>query len=75
MQAVVVGINTYLPPVNADVARRVFTVSKSTAIVICVYAKCVNADTIVTASVSEYMSLKAVEKDVKVISLEELILG
>ena len=38
-------------------------------------AKCVNADTIVTASVSEYMSLKAVEKDIKVISLEELILG
>ncbi len=38
-------------------------------------AKCVNADTIVTASVSEYVSLKAVEKDVKVISIEELILG
>ena len=38
-------------------------------------AKGVNADTIVTASVSEYISLKAVEKDVKVISIEELILG
>ncbi len=38
-------------------------------------ARGVNADTIVTASVSEYTSLKAVEKDVKVISIEELILG
>ncbi len=38
-------------------------------------AKCVNADTIVTASVSEYVSLKAVENGIKVISLEELILG
>ena len=38
-------------------------------------ARGVNADTIVTASVSEYTALKAVEKDVKVISIEELILG
>ena len=36
----------------------------------------VGADTIVTASVSEYASLKAVEQsDVKIISIEELILG
>ena len=36
----------------------------------------VGADTIVTASVSEYASLKAVEQnDVKVMSIEELILG
>ena len=39
-------------------------------------AKGVGADTIVTASVSEYASLKAVEQnEVKIISLEELILG
>jgi tRNA A37 threonylcarbamoyladenosine synthetase subunit TsaC/SUA5/YrdC len=38
-------------------------------------AKCVNADTIVTASVSEYASLKAVATDVEIISIEELILG
>ena len=39
-------------------------------------AKGVGADTIVTASVSEYASLKAVEQsDVKIVSLEELILG
>ena len=39
-------------------------------------AKGVKADTIVTASVSEYASLKAVEQnDVKIIALEELILG
>ena len=39
-------------------------------------AKCVGADTIVTASVSEYASLKAVEQaEVKIISLEELVLG
>ncbi len=39
-------------------------------------AKGVGADTIVTASVSEYASLKAVEQnDVKIISIEELILG
>ena len=39
-------------------------------------AKGVKADTIVTASVSEYASLKAVDQnEVKIISLEELILG
>ena len=39
-------------------------------------AKGVGADTIVTASVSEYAALKAVDqKDVKIISIEELILG
>lgn len=39
-------------------------------------AKGVGADTIVTASVSEYASLKAVEQeDVKIMSIEELILG
>ena len=39
-------------------------------------AKGVGADTIVTASVSEYAALKAVEQeDVKIISIEELILG
>ncbi len=37
-------------------------------------AKCVNNDTIVTASVSEYVSLKNVATDVNVISIEELIL-
>lgn len=39
-------------------------------------AKGVGADTIVTASVSEYASLKAVQQeDVKILSLEELILA
>ena len=39
-------------------------------------AKGVQADTIVTASVSEYASLKAVaQNEVKILSLEELILG
>ena len=39
-------------------------------------AKGVKADTIVTASVSEYASLKAVaQDDVKIVALEELILG
>ena len=39
-------------------------------------AKGVGADTIVTASVSEYAALKAVEQsDVKILLLEELILG
>ena len=37
-------------------------------------AKCVNNDTIVTASVSEYVSLKNVATDVEIISIEELIL-
>ena len=38
-------------------------------------AKCVKADTIVTASVSEYVSLKSVESDVEILSIEDLILG
>ena len=39
-------------------------------------AKGVGADTMVTASVSEYAALKAVDQsDVKILSLEELILG
>ena len=39
-------------------------------------AKSIKADTIVTASVSEYAALKAVaQDDVKIVSLEELILG
>ncbi len=39
-------------------------------------AKSIGADTIVTASVSEYVSLKAVEQiDVTILSLEELILS
>ena len=37
-------------------------------------AKNVKADTIVTASVAEYVSLKAVATDVEIISIEELIL-
>ncbi len=37
-------------------------------------AKCVNADCIVTASVSEYVNLKNVATDVEIISIEELIL-
>ncbi len=39
-------------------------------------ARSVKADTLVTASVSEYESLRAVEQDdVKILSLEEMILG
>ena len=39
-------------------------------------ARSVKADTLVTASVSEYKSLRAVEQDdVKILSLEEMILG
>ncbi|MBE6607985.1 MAG: (Fe-S)-binding protein [Ruminococcaceae bacterium] len=38
-------------------------------------AKGVKADAIITASVSEYVSLKAVAEDVEIISVEELILG
>ena len=39
-------------------------------------AKGVKADTIVTASVSEYAALKTVAQDeVKIVALEELILG
>lgn len=37
-------------------------------------AKCVKADCIVTASVSEYVALKNVADDVEIISIEELVL-
>ena len=38
-------------------------------------ATSIGANAIVTASVSEYVSLKSVAKDVEIISLEDLILG
>ena len=54
----------YLPDVIAKVAeRRIFN------------ATSIGANAIVTASVSEYVSLKTVAKDVEIISLEDLILG
>lgn len=54
----------YMPEVIKKVsARRIFN------------AKSVGATTIVTASVSEYASLKAVAEDVEILSLEDLILG
>ena len=54
----------YMPEVIKLVAkRRIFN------------ATSVGANAIVTASVSEYVSLKAVSEDVEIISLEDLILG
>ena len=54
----------YVPKVMALVAeRRIFN------------AKALEISTIVTASVSEYASLKAVATDVTILSLEDLILG
>ena len=54
----------YMPEVMKLVAeRRIFN------------AKTIGVDTIVTASVSEYVSLKAVAEDVQILSLEDLILG
>ncbi len=54
----------YMPEIIKKVAaRRIFN------------AKSIGADTIVTASVSEYVSLKAVAEDVEIISIEDLILG
>ena len=54
----------YMPDVMKKVAaRRIFN------------AKTIGVDTIVTASVSEYVSLKAVAEDVQILSLEDLILG
>ena len=55
----------YIPEVMKKVAaRRIFN------------AKSINAKTIVTASVSEYASLKSVDQsDVEIMSLEDLILG
>lgn len=54
----------YMPEIIKKVAaRRIFN------------AKSIGADTIVTACVSEYVSLKAVAEDVEILSLEDLILG
>ena len=54
----------YIPEVIKKVAaRRIFN------------AKTIGMDTIVTASVSEYVSLKAAAEDVQILSLEDLILG
>ncbi len=54
----------YVPDVMKKVAaRRIFN------------AKTIGVNTIVTASVSEYASLKAVAEDVEILSLEDLILG
>lgn len=53
----------YIPDVMKKVAaRRIFN------------AKTIGVNTIVTASVSEYASLKAVAEDVEILSLEDLIL-
>ena len=54
----------YTPDVIKEVAkRRIFN------------AKSIGADTIVTASVSEYVALKDVAEDVEILSIEDLILG
>jgi len=54
----------YIPDVMKKVAaRRIFN------------AQSVGMNTIVTASVSEYASLKAVAEDVQILSIEDLILG
>lgn len=54
----------YMPEIIKKVAkRRIFN------------AKSVGADTIVTACVSEYVSLKAAAEDVEILSIEDLILG
>ncbi len=54
----------YMPEIIKKVAlRRIFN------------ATSIGADTIVTACVSEYVSLKAVAKDVEILSIEDLILG
>lgn len=54
----------YMPEIIKKVSeRRIFN------------AKSVGADTIVTASVSEYAALRAVATDVEIISIEDLILG
>lgn len=54
----------YMPEIIKKVsARRIFN------------ATSIGANTIVTASVSEYASLKAVARDVEIISIEDLILG
>jgi len=54
----------YVPDVIKEVAkRRIFN------------AKSIGADTIVTASVSEYVALNNVAEDVEILSIEDLILG
>ena len=54
----------YMPEIIKKVAeRRIFN------------ATSIGATAIVTACVSEYVSLKAAAKDVEIISLEDLILG
>lgn len=54
----------YMPEIIKKVAkRRIFN------------ATSIGANTIVTACVSEYVSLKAVAEDVEIISIEDLILG
>lgn len=54
----------YMPEIVKKVAeRRIFN------------AKSIGADTIVTACVSEYASLKNVARDVEILSIEDLILG
>ena len=54
----------YMPEIIKKVAvRRLLNVSS------------IGADTIVTACVSEYVSLKAVAKNITVLSIEDLILG
>lgn len=54
----------YMPEVMKQVAaRRIFN------------ATTIGADTIVTASVSEYVSLKAAAENVQILSIEDLILG
>lgn len=54
----------YMPAVIQKVAaRRIFN------------AKTIGVDTIVTASVSEYVALKAAAEDVQILSIEDLLLG
>ncbi len=54
----------YMPEIVKKVAeRRIFN------------AKSIGATTIVTACVSEYAALKAVAKDIEILSIEDLILG
>ena len=54
----------YMPEVMKKVAaRRIFN------------ATTIGMNTIVTASVSEYVSLKAAAENVQILSLEDLVLG
>ena len=57
-------MSQYIPEIIKKVAeRRIFN------------AKSIGADTIVTASVSEYVALNSVAQDVEILSIEDLILG